>query len=202
MLRLIFCDGSYANLRVPCRFCSRLWVMDAKFFCEAVTYHFDRVYTDNLFSFHLDQLFSLHKKMFLTLLRIWASQKFDSDIVSARVNRYMNVWVAKSDVEIIECYLEVLVRLLFSSLVQVGHSFLQMYKEFDYEHGVRREKLFLDYAVKAVKRFFNECCSQLKVETFLHIYKVLSPKLDCYPNSFKIINQHYLEYLDKTFDKK
>ena len=43
-----------------------------------------------------------------------------------------------------------------------------MYKEFDYEHGIRRKKLFLDYAVNVVKSLFNEYCSQLKVEAFLH----------------------------------
>ena len=83
----------------------------------------------------------------------------------------MSISIAKNEVEIIECYLEVLVRLLFSNLVHIGNSFLQRYTEFDYEHGTRRRKLFLDCAMKAIKRFFNRYCSQLKIETFLYLYK-------------------------------
>ena len=67
---LLCCHRSYLNLRVPCRFCSPLWVGDAKFICEAVTYHFDRVYTDNLFSFHVEQLFSYVRKC-ISLSCIW-----------------------------------------------------------------------------------------------------------------------------------
>ena len=74
-----------------------------------------------------------------------------------------------------------------------------MYTEFDYEHGSRRRKLFLDYAMKVIKRFFNSYCSQLKIETFLYLYKRFLPKFDCYRDSFIIINQHYLEYLTKKF---
>ena len=119
---LLCCDRSYLNLRVPCRFCSPLWVGDAKFICEAVTYHFDRVYTDNLFSFHVEQLFSLCKKMYFFVMYL-GSQKYNSDVVSVWANRCMNVSLAKNSAEIIEFCLEVLVRLLLSGLVHVANRF-------------------------------------------------------------------------------
>ena len=179
-----------------------MWVRDAKFFCEAVTCNFDRVYTDNLFSFHVEQLFSLCKKIYISLPCIWASQKYNSNVVSARVNRCMNVSLAKNSAEIIECYLEVLVRLLLSGLVHVGDSFLQMCKEFSHESDIKRKNLFLDYAIKGFKSFFNEYYRQLKVAIFLYMYKNFSPKSNYNPDSFKIINRHYLEFLTKKFDKK
>ena len=67
----------------------------------------------------------------------------------------MSISIAKSEIEVIESHLEVLVRLLLSRLIHIGNSFLQMYTEFDYEHGTRRRKLFLDCAMKTIKRFFN-----------------------------------------------
>ena len=73
-----------------CRFVLVCGLGMVSFFCEAVTYHFDRIYTVNLFSLNVDQLFPLHKKK-KSLLCIWASQKLSPDIVSASVNRSMNV---------------------------------------------------------------------------------------------------------------
>ena len=62
-------------------------------------------------------------KKCISLSFIWASQKCNSDVASARVNKCMNVFLAKNSAEIIECYLEVLVRLLLSGLVHVGQTF-------------------------------------------------------------------------------
>ena len=53
----------------------------------------------------------------------------------------------------VECYLKFLVRLLLSGLVHIGNFFLQMNNEIDYERITRRRKLFLDYAMKAIKFF-------------------------------------------------
>ena len=102
LAHLLCCTRSYSNLIVPCHLCSCLWVRNAKFFCDAVTYHFDRVYTDNLFSFHVDQSFALRKIKCLTLSCIWTSEKFNFDAFSARVNRCMNISIAKNKDEIIE----------------------------------------------------------------------------------------------------
>ena len=57
-----------------CRFVLFCELGMVSFFCEAVTYHFDRIYTVNLFSLNVDQLFPLHKKKKIFVMYLGVSK--------------------------------------------------------------------------------------------------------------------------------
>ena len=60
-------------------------------------------------------VFSTWKRS-LSLKFNWPYEKFNSDVVSAKLNRCMYFSVAKNEAAVIECYLEVLVKLLLSGV--------------------------------------------------------------------------------------
>ena len=81
---------------------------------------------------------------------IWPSKKFNSDIVSAKLIRCMYFSVAKNKADAMECYLEVLVKLLLSGVADTGSSLLLMYTGYNYTQGYRRRDLLLSSSLKGI----------------------------------------------------
>ena len=60
---------------------------------------------------------------------------------------------------------------------------------------------FLNPAILAIETFFLEYCACLRSDAFSYIYSNLKLNVDYFCNHFKIVNQHYLQKISKTFHK-
>ena len=165
-------------------------------------YCFGSFFSTNQSNLDIGCLCSAYREHSLSLKCIWPSEQFNFDVVSKKLNRYMYFSVAKNEADVIKCYLEVLVKLPLIGVVDIGKSLLHMHTEYNHTQSYRSRGLLLSSDVKGIHKFFNAYCRRLRPETFVYFYKEFSPNVDYYPVNLKIINQHYLEYLNKQFDKQ
>ena len=115
----------------------------------------------------------------------------------------MYLLIAKTPVEIIECYLEIMVRLLVKGVVDIYDGLLIMYHSYkiSYTQSQKFRNMFLNHGVLAIKKFFLEYCACLRSYAFLHMYSNFKPDVDYSFNDFKIVNWHYLGKILKIFHK-
>ena len=84
-----------------------------------------------------------------------AFHKFNPDVFATKLNRCMYFSVAENEVDVIKCYLEVLVKLLLRGVVEIGNSLLHMYTEYNYAQDCRRRDLLFDSGLNCINKFFN-----------------------------------------------
>ena len=107
-----------------------------------------------MFNRDVKALFIENHKVFIRLKSVPDFKNYNSEVKD--LYRCMYLHIAKTTAKVIECYLEIMVRLLINGVGDISDDLLMMYHSYKISHTQSRKfrNMFVNHAVLTIKKFF------------------------------------------------